>query len=95
MARINFTKAEMDYFATMAGTDHPGAVADRRIRAYAEEKGGTVLAFWKLTQGRIWGDPVTMTTDEAASILKLPLEEAQKIEHATLVACGYRSEPKA
>lgn len=88
MAVAHLSAEEMAAFASTPADD-PARVADTRIRKYAEREGGRTLTYWKLELGRIWGDPVMMTPDEAAARLGWTEAEAEEIRQATFRACGY------
>jgi hypothetical protein len=50
---------------------------------YAEEQGGLTLAFWRLFQGDLFGEPVMMTTDECAKRLNVPVSTLETIYQET------------
>lgn len=79
----------MAFFASRP-SDDPAVIADAKIREYAEQQGGHTLAYWRLCLGRIWGDPIMMTSDEVAKRLGWSLTEAEAINAETMRACGWR-----
>jgi hypothetical protein len=86
---VHLGAEEMALFAARP-SDNPAAIADAKIRGYAEQQGGRTLAYWQLCLGRIWGEPIMMTSDEVAKRLGWPEAEADEIEDQTMRACGYR-----
>jgi hypothetical protein len=83
MAIAHLSPEEMRQFAE-AGKRYPRAVKlDQLIRAYAEQQGGLTLSYWKLALGRLWGDPIMMTTDEVAKRLGRPVSELRRIVEET------------
>lgn len=70
-----------DMAAWRASWDRDPAIAKlyEFIVDYATQRGGLVLAVWKLHMGQIFGEPVMMTPDEVAKRLKLPLSDVTKI----------------
>lgn len=79
----------MAFFASRP-SDDPAVIADTKIRRCAEEQGGRTLEYWRLSLGRIWGDPIMMTADEVALRLGWTVEEAEEIDDRTMRACGFR-----
>jgi hypothetical protein len=79
----------MAFFASRPN-DAPSVIADAKIREYAERQGGRTLAYWRLCLGRIWGDPIMMTSDEVAKRLGWSVAEADEINDQTMRACGWR-----
>lgn len=55
---------------------------------YAEEQGGRTLEYWRLSLGRIWGEPIMMTGDAVALRLRWTVDEVDEIEGRTMIACG-------
>ena len=51
-------------------------------RELAEQRGGPVLELWKLLQGRIFGLPWMMTSDEAAERLGISQQEVHRLADA-------------
>jgi len=78
----------MAFFASRR-SDEPAVIADNKIRAYAEERGGATLEYWRLSLGRIWGIPIMMTADEVAQRLGRSVDEAEEIDDRTMRACGF------
>lgn len=91
MGVVHLGEDEMAMFRDRRADD-PAVIADSRIKTYAEEQGGLALAYWKLAMGRVWGDPIMMTDDEAAARLDVPLGDVDAIFDETMNACGYGSD---
>jgi hypothetical protein len=83
MAIAHLSPEEMRQFAD-ADKRYPRAVKlDELVRAYAEQQGGLTLSYWKLALGRLWGEPIMMSTDEVAKRLHRPVSELQAIVEET------------
>ena len=89
MSVVHLDVDEMAFFASRP-SDDPAVIADAKIREYAEQQGGRTLAYWRLSLGRIWGDPIMMTSDEVAKRLGWSVAEAEEIDDRTMRACGWR-----
>lgn len=89
MTIAHLDEDDMAYFLDDARRDPRALAADRQVRAYAEERGGLTLAYWRLALGRIWGEPYMMTIDEVAKRLKRPVSELQVVVDETHAALGW------
>lgn len=85
---VHLTPAEMQHWASLP-EDHPVAVNDRQVRAYAETQGGLTLQYWKLALGRVWGDPFMMTNDEVARRPGVAEADLEQIVTETNAALGW------
>jgi hypothetical protein len=83
MTIAHLTPEDMRQFAEADRRNPRVTKLNQLLRAYAEQQGGLTLSYWKLAMGRIWGDPVMMTTDEVAKRLQLPVSQLQGIVEET------------
>ena len=89
MNKIELTDSDMEFFRGRPNDD-PAVIADAKIKAYAESRGGEVLAYWRLALARIWGDSFMMADAAVSEKLGLPMERLDAIYDETMRACGYR-----
>lgn len=85
---VHMNRSEMKFFRNRK-PDDPAVIADEKIRKYAEAKGGLTLAVWKLTMGRLWGEPLMMTKDEVGVRLNRTESDIQAIYDTTYDECGF------
>jgi hypothetical protein len=76
----------MEGFAQAEAADPAIAKLYELIVAHATAKGGRTLEVWRLSMGRLFGDPVMMTTDEVAARLDLPVSEVTRVIEETNAA---------
>lgn len=88
MGIVHMNQSEMDFFRNRRPND-PAVLADKKIRNYAEAKGGLTLAVWRLTMGRLWGEPLMMTKDEVSVRLNRTESDVQAIYDETYDECGF------
>lgn len=79
MAYVRLSEAEMRGFEASASADPAIATFHALQRDLAEQRGGLVLALWKLLHGRIFGLPWMMTSDEAARRLEISEQEVHRL----------------
>lgn len=92
MAIAHLDDEAMSYFLDRSRRDPRALQADDDLRAFAEERGGLTLAYWKLALGRIWHEPYMMTIDEVAIRLERPVSDLQKVVDETHAALGWGQE---
>ena len=79
MVHVRLSDADMREFAESEKRDPAIARFYALQRELAEQRGGPVLELWKLLQGRIFGLPWMMTSDEAASRLGISQQEVYRL----------------
>lgn len=79
MAYVRLSDAEMRGFEGSKKADPAIAKFYALQRELAEQRGGLVLELWKLLEGRIFGLPWMMTSDEAARRLGISEQEVHRL----------------
>jgi hypothetical protein len=79
VVHVRLSDAELRGFAESEKRDPAIARFYALQREVAEQRGSLVLELWKLLQGRIFGLPWMMTSDEAASRLGISEQEVQRL----------------
>ena len=79
MVHVRLSDADMREFAESEKRDPAIARFYALQRELAEQRGGLVLELWRLLQGRIFGLPWMMTSDEAASRLGISQQEVHRL----------------
>jgi hypothetical protein len=79
VVHVRLSDADMRAFAASEKRDPAIAKFHALQRQLAEQRGGLLLELWKLLQGRIFGLPWMMTTDDAAGRLGISQHEVQRL----------------
>jgi hypothetical protein len=83
MTVVTLSKSDLQAFEESLKQNPELAELQRLTVQYAEERGGLTLAFWRLHQGQMFGEPVMMTTDECAKRLRVPVSALSAIYEET------------
>jgi hypothetical protein len=76
---VRLSDADMREFAESEKRDRATAKLHALQRELADQRGGRLLELWKLLEGRIFGLPWMMTSDEAAGRLGISQHEVQRL----------------
>ena len=79
VVHVRLSDADMREFAESEKRDPAIARFYALQRELAEQRGGLVLELWILLQGRIFGLPWMMTSDEAAGRLGISQQEVHRL----------------
>ena len=79
MVYVSLSDADMREYAETEKRDPAIARFYALQRELAGQRGGLVLELWKLLQGRIFGLPWMMTSDEAARRLGISQQEVHRL----------------
>lgn len=83
MPVVHYSPAQLQDFERSAAKDPAIAKLHEITVQYATAQGGTVLEFWKLHMGRLFGNPWFMTVDECAKRLNMPVSAVLPIAEAS------------
>jgi hypothetical protein len=79
VVHVRLSDADTREYAETGKRDPAIAKFHALKRELAEERGGLLLELWKLLEGRIFGLPWMMTSDEAASRLGISQQEVHRL----------------
>ena len=79
VVHVRLSDADMREFAESEKRDPAIARFYALQRELVEQRGGLVLELWKLLQGRIFGLPWMMTSDEAGGRLGISQQEVHRL----------------